>query len=109
MIERGNRKRAGAGHFNYAEEEASAFTLYFSLSRDSCPKVVVRYPTSDFIVDLSGGMLDFLSTIYINPLKLESSFRRQISVFSELKSASEINLECYLGAFNFYSYFLGNR
>lgn len=49
----------------------------------------------------------FLSTISISPLKLESSFGRQIFVFSELKSANETNLGYYLGAF--YSYFLGIR
>lgn len=39
--------------------------------------------------------------MYINSLKLESSFGRQIFVFSELKSANETNLECSLGASSF--------
>lgn len=78
-------------------------------SETDAPKLVVRYLTSNFIVDLCGEVRLFLSTLYINSLKLEPSSRRQIFMFSEIKSANETNLECSLGAFSFYSYFLRIR
>lgn len=93
------------GTYIYMLRRKTQLSQYASAcSETDAPKLSPGIQQAIPLLTCVGKVRLFFSTIYINSLKLESSFGRQIFVFSELKSSNETNLEYYLGAFYFYSY-----
>lgn len=90
------------GTYIYMLRRKTQLSQYASAcSETDAPKLSPGIQQAIPLLTCVGKVGLFFSTIYINSLKLESSFRRQIFVFSELKSANETDLECYLGVIYF--------